>query len=104
MQTIGDATREVWQFQAASELQDAIVGREPPDKLDKLESICGCSIERFFSTLTQLFLCTLSGYAPAGGAVKDCPGVYQRGERHPEQLGRAAHPAQLGQEDPVGRA
>src|ERR1700730_15969296 len=77
MQTIGGATREVGQFQAASELQDAIVGREPPDKLDKLESICGCSIERFFSTLTQLFLCTLSGYAPAGGAVKDCPGVYQ---------------------------
>jgi putative transposase len=30
-------------------------------------------IERFFSTLTQLFLCTLSGYAPAGGAVKGTP-------------------------------
>jgi len=30
-------------------------------------------IERFFSTLTQLFLCTLSGYAPAGGPVKGKP-------------------------------
>jgi ribose transport system substrate-binding protein len=27
-----------------------ITGVEPPDKLDKLESICGCRIERFFST------------------------------------------------------
>ena len=38
-----------------------ITGVEPLDKLDKLESICGSLIERFFSTLTQLILCTLSG-------------------------------------------
>jgi putative transposase len=30
-------------------------------------------IERFFSTLNEMFLCELDGYAPAGGAVRGKP-------------------------------
>ena len=30
-------------------------------------------IERFFSTVNEMFLCELEGYAPAGGAVRGKP-------------------------------
>ena len=35
-------------------------------------------IERFFSTVNEMFLCELDGYAPAGGVVRGKPTAFYR--------------------------